>query len=70
LPPAVLDVAASEVFYLSQGERSDRVAIRVSGYGLPIEHNPSPGAARRPLPMGEVETEFAATKVCIAISRS
>src|SRR3984893_16471809 len=33
----------------------DRERAGVKGYGLLIEHNPSPGAARRPLPMGEVK---------------
>src|SRR6202035_5043456 len=38
------------------------LAIRVRGLGLSMEHNPSPGAARRPLPMGEVkEARFHST---------
>ena len=42
--------ATTTVRPLSHGERAG-----VRGYGLSIKRNPSPGAARRPLPMGEVK---------------
>jgi hypothetical protein len=41
--------AAAQVRPLSHGER-----VGVRGYGLSMDLVPSPGASRRPLPMGEV----------------
>src|SRR5882757_6214875 len=43
------DISVTSVRPLSHGERAG-----VRGYGLSMNPNPSPGASRRPLPMGEV----------------
>src|SRR5258708_38847988 len=42
---------------LSKSDRSDfdRERVGVRGDGLSMERNPSPGATRRPLPLGEVK---------------
>src|SRR6266851_3725993 len=56
-------------FKLSKSDRSDfdgeRVGVR--GYDLSLGCNPSPGAARRPLPMGEVSPETGVTPLPLAI---
>ena len=49
-----ISFAARSASPLPNGERSICAANRVRALALSIDRNPSPGATRRPLPMGEV----------------
>ena len=55
LRPTLTDEMAVFTSPEGRGRIASPDAIRVRDYGLSMDLNPSPGAPRRPLPMGEVK---------------